>query len=68
MIHPTNPDAVRVKRDGPRGWHWVYPFDPAIHELYDPHPLDHDGDGVKGGSLPGDKSTAVKGHRKRAVQ
>lgn len=35
MIHPTNPDAVRVKRDGPRGWHWVAVFDPAIHEMFD---------------------------------
>jgi hypothetical protein len=53
MIHPTNPNAVRVKRDGPRGWHWVAEYDPAIHELYDERdPLDHDGDGKKGGSLP----------------
>jgi hypothetical protein len=35
MIHPNNPSAVRVKRDGPRGWHWVAKFDPAIHERYD---------------------------------
>lgn len=35
MIHPTNPDAVRVKRDGERGWHWVAEFDPAVHELFD---------------------------------
>jgi hypothetical protein len=34
MIHPTNPSAVRVKRDGPRGWHWVAEFNPAIHERY----------------------------------
>lgn len=49
MIHPTNPLAVRAKREGGKGWHWVYPFDPARHELFEPHPLDHDGDGRKGG-------------------
>lgn len=38
MIHPTNPDAVRVKRDGPRGWHWVARFDPAIHERFEDEP------------------------------
>lgn len=38
MTHPTNPDAVRVKRDGPRGWHWVATFDPAQHELFDAAP------------------------------
>jgi hypothetical protein len=28
---------VRVKRDGPRGWHWISAahFDPAKHELMD---------------------------------
>jgi hypothetical protein len=36
MIHPTNPTAVRVKRDGPRGWHWrlAENYDPAVDELY----------------------------------
>lgn len=34
MTHPTNPEAVRAKRpDG--GWHWVWPFDPAVHEAFD---------------------------------
>lgn len=28
-MHP-----VKVKRDGPRGWHWVASFDPEKHELY----------------------------------
>lgn len=30
--------CVKVKRDGPRGWHWVAVknFDPAKHELYEP--------------------------------
>lgn len=28
---------VKVKRDGPRGWHWIAAanFDPAKHELVD---------------------------------
>jgi len=48
-------NCVKVKRDGPRGWRWIdaHRFDPAVHELFDaPHPLDHDGDGKPGGSLP----------------
>jgi len=30
-------DRVKVKRDGPRGWHWIAAtnFDPAKHELVD---------------------------------
>lgn len=32
-----------------------------------PFPLDHDGDGKPGGSLPGDKSTRSKGRRKKKV-
>lgn len=37
MIHPNNPTALRVKRDGPRGWHWILAenYDPAVHELVD---------------------------------
>jgi len=29
-------DIVKVKRDGPRGWHWIdrAKFDPEIHEEY----------------------------------
>lgn len=29
-------EVVKVKRDGPRGWHWITAasFDPAIHEVY----------------------------------
>ena len=29
--------AVKVKRDGPRGWHWIAAasYDPARHELVD---------------------------------
>jgi hypothetical protein len=30
-----------------------------------PHPLDHDGDGKPGGSLPGKESTAAKGAARR---
>ena len=37
MIHPTNPNALRVKRDGPRGWHWIdaSQFQPGVHVLAD---------------------------------
>ena len=30
-------DVLKVKRDGPRGWHWIdkAKFDPAVHELFD---------------------------------
>ena len=40
MIHPTNPNAIRVKRDGPRGWHWIdrSQFRPAEHELLTDEP------------------------------
>jgi len=33
-------DRVKVKRDGPRGWHWIAAssFDPARHELVDAPP------------------------------
>ena len=29
-------EIVKVKRDGPRGWHWIAAdkFDPEVHELY----------------------------------
>lgn len=35
--HPIS-GAVAVKRDGPRGWHWVAAeaFDPALHQPHDP--------------------------------
>jgi len=40
VIHPTNPAAIRVKRDGPRGWHWIdgARFDPAVHVLWTDEP------------------------------
>ena len=67
MTHPTNPDAVKVKRDGPRGWHWIVGFDPDKHELYmdagkgSPiSPFDHDGYGAPGGSLPKAKRKGKK--------
>jgi hypothetical protein len=33
-----NLPVVKVKRDGPKGWHWINAsdFDPARHELVDP--------------------------------
>lgn len=55
MAHPTNPTAVKVKRANSLGFTWVTAenFNPAVHELFDaPHPLDRDGDGKPGGSLP----------------
>lgn len=51
----TPDNCIKVKRDGPRGWHWIAAtkYDPAIHELADERdPLDHDGNGKKGGSRP----------------
>lgn len=32
-----NPNLIKVKRSGPRGWHWIdrASYDPAKHELYD---------------------------------
>ena len=38
-------------------------FDPKVHTLADP--LDHDGDGAKGGSPKGEDSTAAKGARRK---
>lgn len=31
----TEAQRVKVKRDGPRGWHWIaaHHFDPARHEM-----------------------------------
>lgn len=52
MEHPTNSEAVRVKRDGPRGWHWAAKFDPSIHTMFDPEPPVIDGVGKKGGIKP----------------
>ena len=36
----TEPTRVKVKRDGPRGWHWITAasFDPSKHELADQPP------------------------------
>lgn len=34
-MHPTNPEAVKVKRDNERGYSWVYPFDPAVHVRFE---------------------------------
>lgn len=37
------------------------------HLVPPPDPLDHDGDGEKGGSLKGEQSTVAKGRRRRAA-
>lgn len=36
----TDAQRVKVKRDGPRGWHWIaaHHFDPAVHQLVDEPP------------------------------
>lgn len=36
----TDAPRLKVKRDGPRGWHWIAAasFDPDRHELVDPLP------------------------------
>lgn len=36
----TDAHRVKVKRDGPRGWHWIaaHHYDPARHELVDEPP------------------------------
>lgn len=60
--------AVKVRRDGPRGWHWIdrtkYDADPEAFEPADP--LDHDGNRKKGGSVlkakaPKDPATSELG-------
>lgn len=55
-------ETLKVKRDGPRGWHIINAsaFDPKVHELFEPHPLDHDGDGRKGGSEPDEGLTKAE--------
>mgnify|MGYP006876345144 FL=1 len=58
----TPEGTVRVARDGSRGWHFIdkakYEADPAAFVVVDADgkpvpadPLDHDGNGKKGGSL-----------------
>lgn len=48
------PTKIAVKRDGPRGWHWIARenYDPKMHVRHALDPLDGDSDGKKGGSLP----------------
>lgn len=31
---------IKVKRDGPRGWHWIADehYDPAVHEIVSDEP------------------------------
>lgn len=38
MTQDQPAERVKVKRDGPRGWHWIAAanFDPTRHELVDP--------------------------------
>lgn len=48
------PTKIAVKRDGPRGWHWIARanYDPAVHVLHKLDPLDHDADGVRAALSP----------------
>jgi hypothetical protein len=50
---------VKVKRDGPRGWHFIsrekYDTDPKAYVVVGGDPLDHDGDGKAGGSKPAEQ-------------
>ncbi len=34
---PDFPIKIAVKRDGPRGWHWIAAehYDPKVHDLHD---------------------------------
>ncbi len=47
-------NCIKVKRDGPRGWHWVSKdtFDPSVHELADA-PLVSKARGKRGASHEG---------------
>jgi len=38
----ARPDVVKVRRDGGKGWHWIWrrDYDPAKHELLDPPPAE----------------------------
>jgi hypothetical protein len=35
MSQKSPAGAIKVKRDGPRGWHWIAAanFNPAVHEV-----------------------------------
>lgn len=64
LRHPKHGAKVAIseheaEQDAAYGWE---PFDPAAA-----HPLDHDGDGRLGGSLPGENSMRRRG-RRRAEQ
>lgn len=60
-LPPAPLGTVRVKRDGPRGWHFIAlaDFDPSIHVAWESDPPDHDGDGRKGGSVSGGDDLAA---------
>ena len=67
LTHPIHGAKVAISEDEAMndsvyGWSRVDDrLDPA------PHPLDHDGDGHLGGSLPGEHATRRRG-RRRAEQ
>lgn len=55
------PTKIAVKRDGPRGWHYIARanYNPKVHELHQVDPLDHDADGRKGGSMPDEPKVRI---------
>ena len=61
--------TIKVKREGGRGYHIINKseYDPKVHVIVTDDPLDHDGDGKKGGSLPADETVVevVKPKRRR---
>jgi hypothetical protein len=62
----TPPAVLRVKRDGPRGWHWISAasFDPSRHELIDEAPTAPTPDKPRRGRPPKHQRTeAINGDR-----
>jgi hypothetical protein len=69
MIHPIHGAKVAISeheaaQDEMYGWERFDPTDiePAVH------PLDYDGDGRLGGSLPGENSTRRRGRRRAETE
>lgn len=68
--------VVKVQREGGKGWHWIdkakYEADPGAYVLLDDDgnpvardPLDHDGDGKKGGTKAEPKDPELNDLRKQ---
>jgi hypothetical protein len=73
MIHPIHGAKVAISSheadyDEMHGWERFDPTAapaPAVNHM---HPLDHDGDGRLGGSLPGENSTRRRGRRRAETE